>query len=123
MDFKCAWRGIVRRPGFSAVVVFTLAVGMGATIALFSLVRAVFLRPLPAPGRRVARLESILPSRCGANKGWSAATDNTITVREEEAFHSRVAASLAPFRIVSQMIPHNSSTAAVNAPANSQSVV
>jgi hypothetical protein len=42
---------------------------------------------------------------------------------QESAFHGSVAASLAPLRMVSQMIPHNSSTAAVNAPANSQRVV
>jgi putative ABC transport system permease protein len=47
MDFRLAWRSITRNPGFSAVVIVTLALGIGATTALFSLVRAVFLKPLP----------------------------------------------------------------------------
>jgi predicted permease len=51
MNVIPAWRGIVRNPGFSAVVILTLAVGIGATTALFSLVRAVFLRPLPFPAQ------------------------------------------------------------------------
>jgi putative ABC transport system permease protein len=51
MELKSAWRGVVRNPGFSAVVIVTLALGIGATTALFSLVRAVFLKPLPLPAQ------------------------------------------------------------------------
>ncbi len=42
-------RGLARRPGFTAVTVLTLAVGIGASTAVFSVADTVLLRPLPFP--------------------------------------------------------------------------
>jgi putative ABC transport system permease protein len=46
-DFKYAVRSLARTPGLTAVVILTLAVGIGANSAIFSVVRGVLLRPLP----------------------------------------------------------------------------
>ena len=48
-DFRMAVRALRRRPGFSATVLITLALGVGATTALFGIYRTVFLEPIPLP--------------------------------------------------------------------------
>ena len=87
---RYALRQLLKSPGFTATAVLGLALGIGANVALFSVVNSIFLRPLPyhEPDRLV-RLSSTLPAQNLTRVGFS--YPRFLDVRERQDVFSHLA--------------------------------
>ncbi len=91
-NIRISIRQLRRSPGFATVAILTLAFGIGATTAIFSIVNGVLLRPLPFPdASRLATLgDQVSGLRMGENgdPGWVTAPEVVTYQRETRSFQS-----------------------------------
>src|SRR6185436_17369851 len=96
-DFNYALRQLLKNPGFTAVAVLTLALGIGANTAMFSLLNTLLFRALPYPdsGRLVAVFRTSPHSQ-----SWPHSPGNFLDYREQnEVFESLAAYRRASFNL------------------------
>src|SRR5215510_4805070 len=81
-DMRLALRSLAKSPGYAAVTILTLALGIGANTAIFSVVNGVLLKPLPYPrADRLLFISSTFPG-LGFDRFW-------ISVPEWAEFNQR----------------------------------
>src|ERR1700753_2173274 len=81
-DLRIAVRHLLKSPAFTTTAVLMLALGIGATTAIFSIVEAVLLRPLPFPNSE--RLMVLSDRLAGVNVGGS--DEVGVTVPDIQAY-------------------------------------
>jgi putative ABC transport system permease protein len=117
-DLRVAVRGIRRNPGFAAIVVLVLGLGIGASVAIFSAVDAVLLRPLPFA--QPNRLMTIWESRPGfgaeqglvSGRNWGAWQDEVreftgVAAWRDEMMGIEFAGEGPPHRFMASMVSGN----------------
>ncbi len=110
-DVRYGMAALARDPGFAAVTIGLLALGIGANTAMFSIVDAVLLKPLPFPApERMVRLWET-PALTERNNtttltflDWKRQDDLFEALSVEELFRAAVAASGDPARISGKMV-------------------
>ena len=98
-DLRYGVRVLIKNPGFAAVAVLSLALGIGANTAIFSLVDAVLLRPLPfhEPDRLVMVWEDA--SRVGFPRGYPAPANYADWKAQNQVFEDMAALSGRSFNL------------------------
>jgi putative ABC transport system permease protein len=85
-DLRHAFRRLVREPAFTLATVLTLALGIGGNIAVFSVVEAVLLRPLPYPAADRLVIINHRDARTGITKEFVPTADYLEMVARQRAF-------------------------------------
>ena len=88
-DFKLAFRQLRKSPGFTSVAILTLALGIGANTAIFSIVNAVLLRPLPYPD---ANRIMVLNESSGPGQDYSVALPDYFDWQKDNTVFEHLAA-------------------------------
>src|SRR5271170_1116347 len=106
-DLKYAVRGLGRSPGFAAVALLSLALGIGATTALFSVIYGVLIAPYP-----YAKPDEIwAPAVVGpkdAARGWhSYSRREFVEIQKLRAFSSVMATTLEPVLLTGDRAPES----------------
>ena len=116
-DLRYAVRTLRRAPVFSAVAIATLALGIGANTAMFTVVRGILLRPLPYPQPASLVLVEYIPAPMFSLDGWTMeGSDYAGLGRSSKAFSSLGGASTYPVTLLGAGDPVRAPAAGVTVP-------
>ncbi|HUK29830.1 MAG TPA: ABC transporter permease [Candidatus Acidoferrum sp.] len=102
-DIRYAFRVIARNPGFTAAAVLTLALGIGANTAIFSIVNAVLLRPLPYP--RSEQIVSVFTAQPNFGNTPMSYPEFAAWRDKSQIFQTVAASANRPYTITNLSIP------------------
>ncbi len=109
-DLRYGARMLMKQPGFSLIAILTLALGIGANTAMFSVVNAVLLRPLPFP--EPERLMLLVDGKRPANFAGADVRDLALPNRSFAQFGAH---SIATFNLAGGSVPERVNGARVSA--------
>jgi predicted permease len=112
-DLRCGLRMLRKSPGFTAVAILTLALGIGANTALFSVVNGVLLNPLPYP--LPEQVVTVCNWTSSSLETWLSYPDFLDLVRDNHSFSSLAAyESLVSSNLLGQAEPERVSVSEVS---------
>ncbi len=112
-QFRLAIRSLSKNPGFSAVAILTLALGIGACTAIFSIVDAVLVRPLPYPAAN--KLFLVWQKRPDGERNLASARSYLAWSAQNRSFESLTAISPFVFNLTGAGEPQQLGGARVSA--------
>ncbi len=109
-DLRYGARMLLKQPGFSLIAMLTLALGIGANTAMFSVVNAVLLRPVPFP--EPERLMLLVDGKAPANFAGADVRDLAL---QNRSFAQLGAYTIATFNLAGGSVPEHVNGARVSA--------
>lgn len=119
-DLRYGLRGLLRNPGFSLIAILSLAVGIGATTAMFSLIYAVLLHPFPYSDSSRIVNPAVLNEAQPKTPTWFATTRSQFAVLSKQKciesvlgagpFHAEITGDTLPEDVFAILVTENASS-------------
>ncbi|HEX8185939.1 MAG TPA: ABC transporter permease, partial [Blastocatellia bacterium] len=104
-DIRYAVRMLLKKPAFTAIVVLALAIGIGANTAIFSVVNAILLRPLPYKNPDRISMVWLDNTRLGVDQDWHSYPNYMDYKQQSETFEDLAAFNNRSFNLTGDAEP------------------